>query len=87
MPEVGIVTDSTCDLEPSYLADLGIEMVPLTVHFGDEHYRDWLDLRPDEFYAKLKASPVLPSTSQPSPANFWEMCQNVTPCGRNSRRS
>ena len=70
MPKVGIVTDSTCDIEPSKLADVGVEMVPLTVHFGDEHFRDWIDLRPAEFYAKLIASPVLPTTSQPSPANF-----------------
>ena len=70
MPKVGIVTDSTCDIAPSNLADVGVEMVPLTVHFGDEHFRDWIDLRPAEFYAKLIASPVLPTTSQPSPANF-----------------
>jgi len=46
MPKVGIVTDSTCDIEPSQLAEIGVEMVPLTVHFGDEHFRDWIDLRP-----------------------------------------
>ena len=49
MPKVGIVTDSTCDIEPSQLADVGVEMVPLTVHFADEHFRDWIDLRPGEF--------------------------------------
>jgi DegV family protein with EDD domain len=70
VPKVGIVTDSTCDVEPARLAELGVEMVPLTVHFGDEHYRDWIDLHPREFYAKLAASPVTPTTSQPSPADF-----------------
>jgi DegV family protein with EDD domain len=70
MPKVAIVTDSTCDVEPHLLAELGVEMVPLTVHFGDEHYRDWIDLRPAEFYAKLAASATLPTTSQPSPAAF-----------------
>jgi DegV family protein with EDD domain len=70
MPKVGIVTDSTCDVEPARLAQLGVEMVPLTVHFGDEHYRDWIDLHPKEFYAKLAASLLLPTTSQPSPADF-----------------
>jgi fatty acid kinase fatty acid binding subunit len=70
MPKVGIVTDSTCDIEPSALVELGVEMVPLTVHFDGQHFRDWLDLRPEEFYAKLAASPALPTTSQPSPAEF-----------------
>ena len=70
MPKVGIVTDSTCDMEPAKLAELGVEMVPLTVHFGDEHYRDWIDLRPAEFYARLAKAETLPTTSQPSPAEF-----------------
>jgi fatty acid kinase fatty acid binding subunit len=70
MPKVGIVTDSTCDMEPADLSTLGVKMVPLTVHFGDRHYRDWIDLRPDEFYSMLAAAPSLPTTSQPSPADF-----------------
>lgn len=72
MQKVGIVTDSTCDLRPAELAALGVVMVPLTVHFGDEHLRDWLDLTADEFYPKLAAftSGGLPTTSQPSPADF-----------------
>ena len=70
MPKVGIVTDSTCDTEPTELAALGVKMVPLTVHFGEQHFRDWIDLRPDEFYRMLEASDALPTTSQPSPADF-----------------
>jgi len=70
MPKVGIVTDSTCDMEPTELQAIGVKMVPLTVHFGEEHYRDWIDLRPDEFYRKLQAATALPTTSQPSPAEF-----------------
>jgi len=70
MPKVGIVTDSTCDVPPEELDALGVKMVPLTVHFGDEHFRDWVDMRPEEFYKRLKAFPGLPTTSQPSPAEF-----------------
>jgi len=70
MPRVGIVTDSTCDLPPAEFAELGVEMVPLTVHIGDEHFRDWVDISPEEFYRRLEASPTLPTTSQPSPAAF-----------------
>jgi len=70
MPRIGLVTDSTCDLGPEELAALDVRMVPLTVHLGDEHFADWLDLRPDEFYPMLLAASQLPTTSQPSPADF-----------------
>ena len=70
MPKLGIVTDSTCDIEPSELAKLDVEMVPLSVHFGDTHFRDWIDLQPEEFYRKLQAAAALPTTSQPPPAEF-----------------
>ncbi len=70
MPRVGIVTDSTCDLSAAELAALDVRMVPLKVLFGDETFLDWVDLSPQEFYRKLAGSPVLPKTSQPSPAEF-----------------
>ena len=70
MARVAIVTDSTCDLGADKLRELGVTMVPLKVMFGEHTYLDWLDLQPDEFYKKLAASPVLPTTSQPSPADF-----------------
>jgi DegV family protein with EDD domain len=70
MPRVGIVTDSTCDLGPEELAALDVRMVSLTVHLGDEHFADWIDLRPDAFYPMLTAAKDLPTTSQPSPADF-----------------
>jgi fatty acid kinase fatty acid binding subunit len=67
-----IVVDSTADL-PEYLAgDPNISMVPLTVYFGEEAYLDWVELKPDVFYKKLAASPVLPRTSQPSAGAFLE---------------
>jgi DegV family protein with EDD domain len=67
-----IVVDSTADL-PDHLAnDPNISMVPLTVYFGDEAYLDWAELKPQEFYARLKSSPLLPRTSQPSPGAFLE---------------
>jgi DegV family protein with EDD domain len=70
MHKVGIVTDSTCDLPPSEFEALGVKMVPLTVHFGEEHFRDWIDMEPAEFYRRLTTFAGLPTTSQPSPAEF-----------------
>ncbi len=73
MGRVGIVCDSTCDLEPSYLAERDVTMVPLTVFFRDEPFLDWVELRPDGpdgFYARLAATDKLPKTSQPAPSRF-----------------
>lgn len=75
MPELtlentAIVLDSTCDAPPGFFDRPGLFMVPLTVHFGDESFRDAIDLTHEQFYAKLEASDVLPTTSQPTVADF-----------------
>jgi DegV family protein with EDD domain len=70
LDNTAIVVDSTCDPPPGYFDEPGLVMVPLKVHFGDETYRDGVDLSPPEFFAKLASSPVLPTTSQPTVAEF-----------------
>jgi DegV family protein with EDD domain len=70
MTRTGIVCDSTCDLGPEWLEQHGVRMVPLKVLFDTVSYLDWIDLSPEEFYAKLASAPSLPKTSQPSPADF-----------------
>jgi DegV family protein with EDD domain len=67
-----IVVDSTADLPDDLINDPSITMVPLTVYFGDEVYLDWVDIRPEEFYARLAVAPELPHTSQPSAGAFLE---------------
>jgi len=69
---VRIVTDSTADLTPEQQRAAGITVVPLNVHFGDEVFRDHVDLSADEFFRRLKASSQLPRTSQPSVGAFEE---------------
>ena len=69
---VRIVTDSTADLTPEQQRAAGITVVPLNVHFGDQVFRDHVDLSTDEFFRRLKASPQLPRTSQPSVGIFEE---------------
>jgi DegV family protein with EDD domain len=81
MGTIGIVTDSTCDLGPEWLAAHDILMVPLVVRFEDKAYRDWCDLAPDEFYRMLAASPVLPKTSQPAPADFEAVYEGLAAAG------
>jgi DegV family protein with EDD domain len=70
---VKIVTDSTCDLPRRVAEELGITVIPVNVHFGDEVYKDGLELSTEEFYRKLRTSSVLPKTSVPSPGTFREV--------------
>jgi len=70
---VKIVTDSTCDIPPQLMQDLGITAVPIYVVFGDKSYRDKLDIGDDEFYDKLIHGPVHPTTSVPTPRDFADV--------------
>ncbi|HEX76862.1 MAG TPA: DegV family protein [Dehalococcoidia bacterium] len=70
---VKIVTDSTSDLPAQLAQELGITVVPLHVHFGEEVYRDGIDMTTDDFYRRLTTSPTLPKTSAPSPGAFHEV--------------
>jgi len=74
---VKIVTDSAADLPLDLAQELGITIVPVYLRFGDEVYRDGLDIGPDEFYNKLMSSPVLPSTSAPSSGDFAQAYREV----------
>jgi DegV family protein with EDD domain len=70
---VRIVTDSTADLPLSFAHDLGISVVPLSVIFGDEVFREGIDISHDLFYEKLVRGKVLPTTSAPSVGDFLEV--------------
>jgi len=67
---IKIVTDSVSDLPPEVAKDLSITVIPLNVHFGNETYKDRVELSADDFYQKLDSSPVLPTTSAPGPGIF-----------------
>ena len=67
---VAVVTDSSADLADVVLDRHRIAMVPLQVTFGDSTFRDRVELKPEEFYRRLRTAKDLPTTSQPSPAEF-----------------
>lgn len=72
-----IVTDSTADLSPEIRKQLGIEMIPLTVHFGPESFKDVVEMDVEGFWAKLKSSPHHPKTAQPAPGDFLEVYKQL----------
>lgn len=63
---VAVVTDSTAYIPEEQRKALGIHMVPLSVTFGNETYREEIDITADEFYQKVREDEELPKTSQPS---------------------
>ena len=67
---VGIVTDSSCDLRGPEVADLGIEIVPLTIRFGDDELTDREELSVEEFYRRMAGADQLPETAAASPGRF-----------------
>lgn len=64
---VKILTDSSCDISLERCAELGVELLPITVNFGDQSYRANLDITTEEFYDKLAAAEELPHTAQITP--------------------
>ncbi|HVN97794.1 MAG TPA: DegV family protein [Syntrophorhabdaceae bacterium] len=72
-----IVTDSTADLTKELYDELDIEMVPLTIQLGERRWRDYLDVKPDEYYALLRTSTDFPTTSQPSPQDFIDVYRPI----------
>ncbi|NJJ38946.1 DegV family protein [Paenibacillus apii] len=77
MNKTVIVTDSTSDIPPSLAEAYGIEIVPLTLMFGEESYRDGIDITPEQFYERLPRSQQLPTTSQPSPVEYMNVYQKL----------
>src|SRR6476659_915493 len=73
-----IVLDSTSDYPEAPSRFPNMRFVPLYVRFGEEVYRDYLELGPAEFYEKLRVSPVTPSTAQPTPQDFLNAYEELT---------
>ncbi|HUI47582.1 MAG TPA: DegV family protein [Acidimicrobiia bacterium] len=78
---VRIVTDSACDLPESICEELGIEVVPLTIRFGNREYVDRKELSVDAFWRELEASSVLPETAAPSVGAFEETFRRLSDDG------
>ena len=69
---VRVVTDSTSDLPPDVVQELGIVVVPLHIHFGEETYEDGVTISKDEFYRRLITGEILPKTSAPASGAFTD---------------
>lgn len=62
MPGIHLVSDSSCDLAPDEIVGLNIEIVPLSIRFGNDEFIDQQNLTVDEFYDKMADSDVPPDS-------------------------
>jgi DegV family protein with EDD domain len=81
MAGIRVVTDSACDLPSALAEEHTIDIVPLTIRFGEEELVDRRDLSPKEFWARVENSPVLPETAAPSPGAFEEAYRRAAAAG------
>jgi DegV family protein with EDD domain len=72
-----IVLDSTADFPEAHERFPNWRVVPLYVRFGDESFRDYVELGPNDFYARLRGAAALPTTSQPTPGDFLEVYEQL----------
>ncbi len=72
-----IVLDSTADFPEAHERFENWRMVPLYVRFGDESRRDYVEIGPQDFYARLRTVTELPTTSQPTPGDFLAVYQEL----------
>ena len=70
--KIQIVTDSASDLSDEEASSLGIQIVPLSIRFGEEELIDRIELGADEFYERMNNSEDVPQTAAPSPGAFKE---------------
>jgi DegV family protein with EDD domain len=74
---VKIITDTLSDVTFDLAAKLDVTVIPLYVRFGEEMYRDRVDITCEDFYRRLVNEPRLPSTTQPSPNDFLEIYKKL----------
>lgn len=76
-----LVSDSSCDLPEEIIRKYNIRIVPLIVDIDGELYQEKVDITAKEFYEKMSVSRNLPKTSQPTPASFLDVFQELSQRG------
>lgn len=77
MSKIAIITDSTVNLPENFLRQYPITVLPQVLIWSGETYEDGVDIRPGEFYERLKNSKQMPSTSQVTPQSFLGAYQKL----------
>ncbi|WP_062354105.1 DegV family protein [Bacillus kwashiorkori] len=78
MVKTAVVTDSTAYIPEELRKQLNIQMVPLSVVFENESYKEEVEITADDFYEKVRTTGVLPTTTQPSTGNFVDVFEDLS---------
>jgi DegV family protein with EDD domain len=79
--KIALLTDSTCDIPAEYIDKYQIGVIPLTIIWGDDQFRDGIDINAEDFYKRLDIDPLLPTTSQPTPQEMLTAYQAAQSAG------
>jgi len=74
---IGLVTDSAADLPSSIVKEYNITRIPMNIIFGERNFKIGKDITKDDYYAKLKESKVIPTTSHPDPGEYIQSFQRL----------
>ncbi len=75
---IAVITDSAANLPPEVAAEHGIHVIPLRLIWGEEVFREGVDLTPSQFYARLRSDDGLPTTSTFSTHELRQLCQELS---------
>lgn len=77
MPKIAVVTDSTTYMPPDLVKKYNISIAPQVLIWGDQTFRDGVDIESREFFTRLKTAKVMPTTSQVAVVSFQEIFQDL----------
>jgi DegV family protein with EDD domain len=80
--KVALITDSTAYIPRDWIDKYGIKVAPAVVIWDGEELRDWYDITAEEFFTRLENSSTLPTTSQPTPAYFKDLYEELIAEGK-----
>ena len=75
--KIALVTDSTCDLEQDIIDNYQINMLPININFGENHYLDKITILPEQFYTLLKENKDYPKSSQVNEKSFTNLYSHL----------
>ena len=75
--KIALVTDSTCDLDKNLIDEYQINMLPININFGENHYLDKITIQPEQFYSLLKESTDNPKSAQVNEKAFTNLFSHL----------
>jgi DegV family protein with EDD domain len=75
--KIALVTDSTCDLSQDLIDNYQINMLPININFGENHYLDKITIQPEQFYNLLKENKDYPKSSQVNEKSFTNLYSHL----------